>query len=230
MTGATKSTLLDATRAQRASLADDLRALTDEQWATESLCTGWTVQDVVAHLTAAASLGRVRWIRSAIGARFDFDLHNARRLAEHRGLTPADTLARFEQIIDSTASTFGPKEAWLGEVVVHGGDIRRPLGLRDEPPVEIMTPLAVFYASRNFTVASKSASEDLRLEATDGPFRTDSSGPRVSGTTYALVMAMAGRTAFYDDLEGPGVQILRHRTIKTPTVDPRTGTDTFDGR
>ncbi len=210
MTDAT-TIVLDATRMQRAALADDLRTLSDEQWATQSLCPKWSVRDVVAHLTAAASLGRARWVRSAVGARFDFDLHNARRLAEHRGNTSADTLSRFEQVIDSTTSTFGPKEAWLGEVVVHGGDIRRPLGIVHQPPVDALTPLATFFASRDFTVASKKAVQGVRLQATDGPFTTGADGPIVTGSTYALVMAMAGRAAFLDDLDGPGVAVLRDR-------------------
>ena len=41
--------------AERRALADDLAHLTPEQWADQSLCSGWTVRDVVAHLTAAAS-------------------------------------------------------------------------------------------------------------------------------------------------------------------------------
>jgi len=36
---------------ERTGLADELERLTPEQWATPSLCTGWTVRDVAAHLT-----------------------------------------------------------------------------------------------------------------------------------------------------------------------------------
>jgi uncharacterized protein (TIGR03083 family) len=46
--------------AERAALAADLAELTDQQWATESLCTGLTVREVLAHLTASASLDPVR--------------------------------------------------------------------------------------------------------------------------------------------------------------------------
>lgn len=68
--------------AERAALADDLATLTDDQWAHQTLCGRWTVEEVVAHLTAAASTGRFRWIASVLSARFDFDKHNDRRLAE----------------------------------------------------------------------------------------------------------------------------------------------------
>ncbi|MFJ9367980.1 maleylpyruvate isomerase family mycothiol-dependent enzyme [Nocardia sp. NPDC101769] len=196
--------------AERAALADDLADLNDRQWEVRSLCGQWTVEEVVAHLTAAASIGRIRWLVSVFGARFDFEEHNARRLAEHRGATPAETLDRFRAIITSTTAPFGHPAAWLGEVVVHGQDIRRPLGLPREPSIEAVTEVARFFAGRDFTVRSRSVIEDLRLEATDGPFATGT-GPLVSGTTIALTMAMAGRAAYCDDLTGPGLPTLRSR-------------------
>jgi uncharacterized protein (TIGR03083 family) len=195
---------------ERASLADDLADLDDARWTRQSLCWAWTVEEVLAHLTAAASVGRLRWLTSVFGARFDFDEHNAQRLAEHLGATPAETLERFRAIITSTTSAPGPTAAWLGEVVVHAQDIRRPLGLAREPSIGAVTEVARFYANRNFTVSSHSAIRDLRLEATDGPF-TAGSGPLVRGTTTALTMAMAGRTSYCDDLTGPGSATLRSR-------------------
>jgi uncharacterized protein (TIGR03083 family) len=206
----TRRTLWSLAAAERAALADDLAGLDDDQWAQPSLCGRWVVEDVVAHLTAAASVGRWRWIASVLGARFDFDLHNERRLAEHRGATPAETLARFRQVVGSTTGASGHTAAWLGEVVVHAQDVRRPLGLPRTPSVEAATEVARFFAGRDFTVASRSAVAGLRLEATDGPFGTGS-GPEVRGTTLALTMAMAGRGAYCDDLTGPGVPTLRAR-------------------
>ncbi|NNH75718.1 maleylpyruvate isomerase family mycothiol-dependent enzyme [Nocardia uniformis] len=198
--------------AERASLADDLAELSNEQWSTQSLCGEWTVEEVVAHLTAAANIGRFRWLRSVLGARFDFDKHNARRLAEHRGADPAETLARFRAVITSTTAASGHTAAWLGEVIVHAQDIRRPLGLPRQPSIAATTEVARFYASRNFTVPGLSNIEGLRLEATDGPFRAGT-GPTVSGTTIALTMAMAGRPDYCADLSGPGVPTLRDRIV-----------------
>jgi hypothetical protein len=78
---------------------------------------------------------------------------------------------------------------------VHAQDIRRPLGLLHTPSVDAVTVVAGFYARRNFTVASRSTIEGLRVEATDGPFATGT-GPLVRDTTLALTMAMAGRHAY----------------------------------
>jgi uncharacterized protein (TIGR03083 family) len=202
--------LWSAVAAERAALADDLAGLDDDQWAAPSLCGAWTVEEVVAHLTAAASIGTVRWFVSVIGAGFSADRHNQRRLDEHRGATPSETLARFRAVIPSTTAPTRDTAAWLGEVIVHGQDIRRPLGLPRTPPVATVTEVARFFAARNFAVNSRTAAKGLRLEATDGPF-TVGDGPLVRGTTLALTMALAGRTAYCDDLTGPGVATMRAR-------------------
>lgn len=197
-----------AVHAERARLAEDLAGLDDTQWAEQSLCERWTVEDVVGHLTAVASIGRLRWLRSVLGARFDFDLHNQRRLEEHRGATAAETLQRFRAVAGNTVGPSRDTAAWLGEVVVHGQDVRRPLGLQRTPPVDTVTAVARFFVHKDFAVPSRRAAQGLRLVATDGPF-TSGSGPLVSGTTLALTMALAGRAAYCDDLTGEGVSILR---------------------
>ncbi|WP_067652003.1 maleylpyruvate isomerase family mycothiol-dependent enzyme [Nocardia harenae] len=192
---------------ERRALADDLAELSAEQWAAPSLCSEWTVEEVVAHLTAAADTGPVRWVRSMAGARFDAAKHNARRIAQYRGADPAETLARFLAVVDSTTAASGHTAAWLGEVVVHAQDIRQPLGLPARPGLEACTQVARFFASRNFAVNSKDAVAGLRLEATDGPFAAGA-GPLVTGPTLALVMAMAGRGAYRAELTGPAVAAL----------------------
>ena len=53
--------------AERAALAEDLSGLSDEQWRHGTLCGKWDVEEVVAHMTAAASLGQWKWLRSMAG-------------------------------------------------------------------------------------------------------------------------------------------------------------------
>ena len=163
-----------------------------------------------AYLTAAASLNQWQWLRSMLAARFRPDVHNQRRLAEHCGSTPAETLDRFRAVITSTTAPSSHTPAYLGEVVVHAQDIRQPLGLVRTPSVDALTPVADFFARRDFTVASRTHVTDLQLRADDGPFATGT-GPLVTGSTLALVMSMAGRVSYVAELDGPGVPTLRSR-------------------
>ncbi|MHA7271357.1 maleylpyruvate isomerase family mycothiol-dependent enzyme [Arthrobacter sp. HLT1-20] len=208
------SALWALAHAERAALADDLAGLSPEQWHQTTLCGQWDVEHVVAHLSAAASVGQWQWMRSMLGARFRPDVHNQRRLEEHLGNTPAETLDRFRAVINSTTAPSQDIPAYLGEVVVHAQDIRQPLGLTRTPSIDALTPVAEFYASRNFTVPSRSNAAGLQLLATDGPFAAGV-GALVSGTTLALVMGMAGRRPYLEDLAGPGAQILRQRVNGT---------------
>ena len=196
--------------AERAALAEDLSVLSAEQWRHGTLCGKWDVEEVVAHLTAAASLNQWKWLRSMLGARFRPDVHNQRRLVEHRGSTPYETLDRFRAVIKSTTAPSTHLPAYLGEVVVHAQDIRHALGLVRTPSVDALTPVAAFFAQRNFAVASHTHVAGLHLRADDGPF-VAGSGALVTGSTLALVMSMAGRVPYVDELNGPGAQLLRSR-------------------
>jgi uncharacterized protein (TIGR03083 family) len=196
--------------AERAALAADLAHLTDAQWSTPSLCAGLTVREVLAHLTASGSLNGIRWLAGVIRCRFDFDRQVAMRLAEQLGSSPAETLARFERVVNSTTAPPLPVPALLGEVVVHGEDIRRPLGITHDHPVDLLTRVIRYYAGSDQVVVARSRVRGLRLRVTDGPFAAGA-GPLVSGPTLALVMAMTGRGAFCDELTGEGVAALRAR-------------------
>jgi uncharacterized protein (TIGR03083 family) len=157
---------------------------------------------VLAHLTAAANLNAVRWLAGVLRCRFDFDRQVAMRLAEQLGATPAETLDRFRRAVASRTRPPLPTVAMLGETIVHGEDIRRPLGIRRDHPIETLTRVAEYYQRSDLVVVAKGRVRGLRLVATDGPFAVGS-GPLVSGPTLALTMAMTGRTAYCTEVS-PG--------------------------
>jgi uncharacterized protein (TIGR03083 family) len=196
--------------AERSALADQLADLTDEQWATPSLCTGLSVREVVAHLTVSGALSGPRWLAGVLRARFDFDAQVDRRLREQLGRDRAETLARFRATVGSRTSPPLPRPALLGEVIVHGEDVRRPLGLRRAHPPAVLATVARYYAGTDQVVPARSRVRGLRLLADDGPF-TAGDGPEVRGSTLALIMAMTGRRAYLPDLTGPGVAQLAAR-------------------
>jgi uncharacterized protein (TIGR03083 family) len=196
--------------AERKALAGDLRALDDAQWATLSLCEGWTVRDVLAHMTSAASLTPPAFFATLVGSGFSFNRLQEKGVAAQRGNSPADTLTRFDAVQTSVKHPPGPPATWLGETIVHSEDIRRPLGIGHQYPADAVVQVADFYQGSNLLIGSKRRIEGLALRATDADW-SHGTGPEVSGPLLSLVLAMTGRKAAVDDLTGDGVATLRAR-------------------
>jgi uncharacterized protein (TIGR03083 family) len=102
-------------------------------------------------------------------------------------------------------------DSWLGEAVIHGEDIRRPLGISHVYAPAALTRVADFYKKSNLIVGAKKRIAGVTLRATDADW-THGSGPEVAGPLVALILAMTGRTAVLEDLEGGGVDLLRGRS------------------
>ena len=196
--------------AERKALAADLHGLTDDQWAAASLCDRWTVRDVTAHMTATAKITPPAFVAKLAASGFKLERLQDKDIAVERGSSPADTLARFEAVVNSVKHPPGPVESWLGETIVHSEDIRRPLGIRHQYPPDAVLRVADFYAGSNLIIGAKRRIDGLTLRATDATW-SHGSGPEVSGPALSLVMAMTGRQAALDDLTGDGVAILRTR-------------------
>jgi uncharacterized protein (TIGR03083 family) len=143
-------------------------------------------------------------------AGFSFSTMQARDIAVERGGSPAETLSRFKGAVDLSSHPPGPTDSWLGEVLVHAEDIRRPLGIKHAYPIEAAVRVANFYKGSNLLIGAKSRIEGLTLRATDTAW-THGSGPEVAGPIHSLVMAMTGRRAAVGDLTGEGLSILRSR-------------------
>jgi uncharacterized protein (TIGR03083 family) len=195
---------------ERRALADDLAGLTPEQWQTPSLCAGWSVHDVLAHMVATAKETPPRFLVGMLTSGFRLSRMTEKRIAEERAGGPAATLAAFRSVETSSAAPPGPTTSWLGEALVHAEDIRRPLGIRHEYPVHAARQVAEFYAGSNVLIGGKRRVEGVTLQATDTDW-SHGSGPLVSGPVIALLLATTGRTAALDQLTGPGVAVLRSR-------------------
>ena len=196
--------------AERRALATDLHDVTGERWDTPSLCTQWTVRDVLAHLTSAATLTPPAFFAKLIGSGFSFDKVQESGVAAQRGSSPAETMDHFEGVLTSVKHPPGPTPTWLGETIVHSEDIRRPLGIKHDYPAEAVVAVADFFKGSNLLIGSKRRIGGLTLRATDAEW-AHGTGPEVSGPILSLVMAMTGRKAALDDLSGEGVSALRSR-------------------
>jgi uncharacterized protein (TIGR03083 family) len=205
-----KVAVWDVIHAERKALAGDLGGLSAAQWDTPSLCGGWTVRDALAHMTATAKMTPPLFIGKMVTSGFSFEKIQAAGIAAERGGTPAETLARFAAEVDSSKHPPGPNDSWLGEVLVHAEDIRRPLGIAHAYPIPAAVQVANFYQGSNLLIGAKSRIAGLRLRATDADWR-HGDGPEVAGPIMALVMAMTGRGAALADLSGAGLETLRAR-------------------
>jgi uncharacterized protein (TIGR03083 family) len=195
---------------ERGALADDLGSLDDAAWNTPSLCTGWTVRDAVAHIIATAEMTPPKFLGKMATSGFNFQKMTAKEIADKREASPAAELKHLRAVRDRTSAPPGPKTSWLGEVIVHAEDVRRPLGLSRVYPMDAVVAVADFYKGSNVLIGSKKRIEGTTLKATDTDW-SHGSGPEASGPMLSLLLAMTGRTAAYDDLTGPGVETLRSR-------------------
>ncbi len=196
--------------AERQALLDDVAGLTDEQWQTRSLCTAWTVHDVLAHLLSAARMTPPKFAVKFAAAGFDFDRFAGREVAKKGAGGPAATLAAFRADKDRTSSPPGPKDTWYGEAFVHSEDIRRPLGITRSYPLPEVARTVAFYAKSNAIIGGRDRVAGLTLKATDIDFETGA-GPLVEGPAISLLLAASGRKIVLDELRGPGVDELRRR-------------------
>ena len=205
-----KAEIWPVIHAERKALATDLGALGEAQWATTSLCSKWTVRDVLAHMTATATMTPPTFFAKLASSGFSFEGLQAKNIAAEKGRSPAETLARFEAVITSVKHPPGPGDTWLGETIIHSGDIRRPLGIRHDYPAGAVVRVADFFKGSNLLIGAKKRIDGVALRATDADW-SHGTGPEVSGPLLSLVLAMTGRKAALDDLSGEGVAALRAR-------------------
>ncbi|WP_255486037.1 maleylpyruvate isomerase family mycothiol-dependent enzyme [Mycobacteroides sp. LB1] len=191
--------------AERASLAEFLHTLSEDDWLTPSLCAGWRVRDVVAHASVdAISLGA--YLGTALRNPSINRLNDA--LLERTGhLSNQDLLRHFESAVQPGAFGKMAPAALHTDAMVHHQDIRRPLGQPRTIPVDRL----VFALDHpDFGAHPKRYTKGLRFVADDVDWGKGD-GPEVHGTGEALVLAMAGRPVVLSELEGDGVPILAGR-------------------
>jgi uncharacterized protein (TIGR03083 family) len=197
--------------AERRTLASDLRSLEEAQWSTPSLCTDWTVRDVLAHMTATAKMSPPAFFVKLAGSGFSLTKLQGKDIAAEKGGSSADTLTGFDAIVTSTGHPPGPADTMLGETIVHSEDIRRPLGLQHAYPLEAVAQAANFYKGSNLIVGTKRRISGLTLRATDTEWSTGN-GPEVKGPIVTLLMAMTGRKVAAGELSGEGAETLAARS------------------
>jgi uncharacterized protein (TIGR03083 family) len=206
----TRPDLMQLAAEERRDLADFLTTLSDEQWDAPSLCEGWSVRQVVAHMISYEDMTMPQMLRLFPRGGFRITRVNHLVLSSYDDVTPADLLADLRRHERPRGVTAGFRGAIaLTDGLIHHQDIRRPLGAARTVPSERLVG-ALGFAPRALALPSRRQVRGLRLVATDLDW-SRGEGPEVRGPGEALLLAIAGRPAALADLDGPGAPLLTER-------------------
>ena len=195
--------LVGQARAEGVELRELLAGLSPEQWRAPTLCAGWSVKDVVAHMLSYEELGARQLAERFLRGRLSVDRVNDIGLREYSTRTPAELIELLDAHLDPAGLTAGMGGAIaLTDGMIHQQDIRRPLALPRTIPTERLVP-ALRTALFAPTLLGVVRVRDVRLVATDIDW-TFGRGPEVRGTGEAILMTVAGRRDAVADLYGPG--------------------------
>jgi uncharacterized protein (TIGR03083 family) len=191
MTRSTDHETFDETVAQRAALVSVLERLSPEQWDAASLCTGWRIREVVAHLTMPFRYSTAQVLLATVRARGRFNVATDRLArADSTRLLPQELVASLAKNIGNRwAPPGGGRLGALSHDVVHGLDITEALGLETvSPPAR----LAMVARNPQLARAFKVDLDGIRLVATDSDVSVGT-GPEIPVTTKELLLVRTGR-------------------------------------
>lgn len=198
-----KEKIAEAVAVERMALAELLESLTPEQAATPSLCHGWSVHHVAAHLTFLWQVSTPAFVWRVVKARGSFP-RAVDVLTRELVKVPLHELAATLR-----ANAHNPKHPPVGpaapltDVIVHGDDIRRPLGVRREVPADALRVALDFTTSGRDrgTFLPRKRLAGLRLVADDLDWSWGQ-GHEVRGPAQSLLLGAMGRRAALADLQG----------------------------
>ena len=204
-------------------LAAFLETLSPADWDVPSLCDGWRVRDVVAHMAVGHTISVPSYAAALVRHRFrtdDTSFTLAVRFADANA--PEEILARFREGTSGRprgAARFVPTRELFTDHLVHHQDIRRPLGTPRFIPADRAAAALGTLPRLSSRVGSRSRMAGLRIVATDVDVVLGSGDLELRGTAEALLLALTGRPQAVADLSGTGLPLLTSRL--TPAVTTR---------
>ena len=191
--------------AERSALADILETLTPAEWEHDSLCPGWTVKDVAAHVisSADAAFGEVLWVMVRARGNFNRMMFDD---AKRRSARPTgEIVADYRRLDGSRRHPPGTTRLDpLMDVLVHTQDIVRPLGRQRQMPAAASAAAADRVWHSSFPFHARKRLAGVRLTATDISW-TVGDGPVIEGPMGALLLLLTGRKVSQPELAGAGV-------------------------
>lgn len=193
---------------ERAGLADLLASLTPEQWTRPSLCEGWTVREVAAHLSLGPRIGWGVFLVEMVRARGGFDRLVAGTARREAARPPGELVAELRAASGSRHLAPGQKLAdAMMDVLVHGQDIALPLGIDRPMPPEAARVSAEHTWRMGFPFHARKRLRGFRLTATDVSW-TAGEGAEIQAPIATLLLVLTGRYTILPGLTGPGARAL----------------------
>lgn len=200
----------------RVSLIAYLETLSPEQWNQQSLCDGWKVRDVLAHLILEYHYDAKRSLKDIVLSGLSINRF-MKYTAVSLGAKPtAELIAMFRHMVDEQVKPAAiPEINVLVELMIHEQDIRIPLLHVSPMDHDYLRLVFKHWQPRNFNLGEKITGlagrvnglgftlTDLKMSVGDGT--------EVIGTAQNVLMAVAGRKVTLDQLTGEGTAILKSR-------------------
>ncbi|MEU9689289.1 maleylpyruvate isomerase family mycothiol-dependent enzyme [Amycolatopsis japonica] len=204
--------ILAWTEAERLSFADLLEGLDDKDWSAETLCPEWTVHAMAGHLAQTTRNRLKDTLAGIVKAKGNWDrMNTGQAIAYAARFSPAELVAQIREDAGSARRSPGAKPIDpLADVLIHGQDVARPLGIaRPMPEKPAIAALEHLLVSPFW--GAKKRCKDLRLIATDADW-TGGAGPEeVRGPLVDLLLSVSGRSTGLATLTGPGAALLGAR-------------------
>jgi uncharacterized protein (TIGR03083 family) len=205
----------DAIATERSTLLHLLEELPESDWSRPSLCSGWQVRDVAAHVALAPASRPLPVLLDLLRAGGDFDRMvdvTARRAgarSREQILHGLRTAVRSRRLAPGTS----PRVALL-DALVHTQDVTLPLGIDHPVPTVPGREAAERVWAVSFPFRARRRLAGFRLTATDISWQRGD-GPPVTGPIGAVLLLLTGRPAALARLSGSGVA---HVTAALPPL------------
>jgi uncharacterized protein (TIGR03083 family) len=188
--------------AEFVALADLLESATDEQWDTPSLCAGWRVREVIAHMTMAARYPEERFMAELRRCEFDFGRLSNEIASRDAGLPVGELVANLRsEVMQHWTPPGGGYHGALNHVVIHGLDVTVPLGVSRRSPDHIIRIVLDDLTTGGVHEHFGTSVEGRSLQATDLNW-SYGSGPALRGKAEDLALILCGRTIPAGRVEG----------------------------
>lgn len=201
---------------RRLKLADFLETLSADEWDMPSLCKGWLVRDVVAHIILESRYSVVRDLPAFTKSRFNFNRFMFKVAKDLGRSSPATLISMVREDSNKRITPIGIRPRYvLADLLVHTQDIRIPLGKEEQIDLGVLRMLfADWQMSRldlsTYIVGIRKRARRLEFVATDLSWQLGS-GKRIEGRMQDVLLALLGRSVVMGRLKGPGLPVLAKR-------------------